>query len=302
VPHNLHEEYYINIINSGKHLLGEKPFGIDLAANANILRAVAAHPDLKVCCSSEFVYFPGAKRVIDWIKSKKYGRIIEVRSGFHHSSDMDLSKPINWKRIATTNGEYGCMGDLGFHIHLIPLRMGWFPESVFGSLQNIARMRPDKSGSMVACDTWDNATVICTARDPDNKEPFNLIFETKRMAPGATNTWFIEIYGTAGSARYSTHEPKAFYTLETAGREQGWTRTDIGAASFLPTITGSIFETGFSDALLQMTGAYMTAFDPALPGHPFPCGMPEETRWSHRIMTAALESQKTGKTIQIHQI
>jgi predicted dehydrogenase len=214
---------------------------------------------------------------------------------------MDLTKPINWKRIAATNGEYGCMGDLGFHIHLIPLRMGWYPESLYGHLQNIAQQRPDRSGKPVACDTWDNAIVVCTARDPDNGEPFSLTFETKRMAPGATNTWFIEIYGTAGSAKYSTHEPKAFYTLETAGREQGWTRTDIGAASFLPSITGSIFETGFSDALLQMTGAYMTTFDPTLPRHPFPCGMPEETRWSHRIMTAALESQKTGTIIQIHQ-
>jgi predicted dehydrogenase len=299
VPHNLHQEQYINIIEAGKHLLGEKPFGIDLSANENILKAAAARPDLKAFCSSEFVYFPGANRIIDWIKAKRYGRLIEVRCGFHHSSDMDLAKPINWKRIAASNGEYGCMGDLGFHIHLIPLRMGWYPETVFGSLQNIARERPDRAGKMVVCDTWDNATVICTARDPENGELFSLTFETKRMAPGATNTWFIEVYGTAGSAKFSTHEPKAFYTLETMGKEQGWTRTDIGAATFLPTITGSIFETGFSDALLQMIGAFMTAFDPNLPTHPFPCGLPEETNWSHRIMTAALESQKTGKIIQI---
>lgn len=29
VPHNLHEQFYIDIIKSGKALLGEKPFGID---------------------------------------------------------------------------------------------------------------------------------------------------------------------------------------------------------------------------------------------------------------------------------
>ena len=33
VPHNLHQQLYIDIINAGKHLLGEKPFGIDKAAN-----------------------------------------------------------------------------------------------------------------------------------------------------------------------------------------------------------------------------------------------------------------------------
>ena len=30
VPHNLHEEFYIAAIEAGKHLMGEKPFGIDL--------------------------------------------------------------------------------------------------------------------------------------------------------------------------------------------------------------------------------------------------------------------------------
>jgi len=299
VPHNLHQEYYINIIKAGKHLLGEKPFGIDLNANEQILKAVSDHPEVIVRCSSQFVYFPGAKRIIDWIRAKKYGRIMEVKSGFHHSSDMDLNKPINWKRMIDINGEYGCMGDLGFHIHLIPLRMGWFPETVIADLQNIATHRPDSSGKMVPCETWDNATIICTSRDPDNGKPFTMTFETKRMAPGATNTWFIEIYGTEGSAKFSTHDPKAFYTLETKGKEQGWTRTDIGARSFIPTITGNIFETGFSDALLQMIGAYIKEFDKNNEPHPFPCGLPDETRWSHRIMTAALESWKRGKRITL---
>ena len=40
VPHNLHEQFYIDIIKSGKALLGEKPFGIDKAANENIMKAI----------------------------------------------------------------------------------------------------------------------------------------------------------------------------------------------------------------------------------------------------------------------
>jgi predicted dehydrogenase len=30
LPHNLHREIYIDVLRSGKDLLGEKPFGIDL--------------------------------------------------------------------------------------------------------------------------------------------------------------------------------------------------------------------------------------------------------------------------------
>ncbi len=31
VPHNLHAQVYSDVIRAGKHLLGEKPFGMDLA-------------------------------------------------------------------------------------------------------------------------------------------------------------------------------------------------------------------------------------------------------------------------------
>ncbi len=298
VPHHLHEQFYTDIIRAGKHLLAEKPMGIDLAANEKILAEIRKAPDLVVKCSSEFVYYPGAKRVIDWIREGNYGRLMEVRCGFHHSSDMDLSKPINWKRMVKYNGEYGCMGDLGFHVHFIPLRMGWFPKWVFADLQKIAETRPGKDGRPVVCDTWDNAVLTCKCTDPSNGKDFSLTFETKRMAPGQTNSWFIEVYGTSGSVRYTTHDPRAFYVLETTGKEQGWTRIDIGSRSFIPSITGSIFETGFSDAFLQMTGAFMQEFGEEHT-HPFPMATPEETNQSHRIMTAALESFRTGRRIEL---
>jgi predicted dehydrogenase len=297
VPHNFHKQLYIDIIKAGKHLLGEKPFGIDQKDNAAIMEVIKENPKVIVRCSSEFPYFPGAKRVIDWLQAKKYGRIIEVRAGFHHSSDMDLKKAINWKRMININGEYGCMGDLGLHTQHIPFRMGWEIKSVYADLLNIAEERPDKDGTLVPCETWDNATIICKCNDPATKKDFSMTLETKRMAPGQTNTWFIEVYGTEGSVRFTTHDPRSFYYLETAGKEQGWTRVDIGPVSFIPVITGGIFEFGFSDAFQQMIGAFMQEFRDKGSAHPFKNLLPEETQKSHNLLSAALESHKTGKAI-----
>ena len=299
VPHNLHEQFYIDIINSGKHLLAEKPFGIDKAANKNILEAMKANPNVIVCCSSEFPYFPACQKLINWVKDGKYGRIIEVKTGFHHSSDMDLAKPINWKRMVEINGEYGCMGDLGMHTLHIPFRMGWTPTSVFADLQNVATTRPDGKGNTVPCQTWDNAVLTCKSIDPKTGQDFSMVVETKRMAPGATNNWFIEVYGTEGSARFSTHNPKAFDFLTTGGKEQGWTRIDVGAQSAIPSITGGIFEFGFSDAFQQMIGAFMFELSGKGSSHPFRNVSPVETSWSHELFTAALESHKTGKKISL---
>ncbi len=299
IPHHLHEQVYIDIIRAKKHLLGEKPFGMDLPANLNIMKALAANPDVIVRCSSEFPYFPGALQLIRWLRAKQYGALMEVRAGFHHSSDMDLSKPMNWKRMIEFNGEYGCMGDLGMHTHHIPLRLGWLPKTVFADLQKIVTERPDGKGGMAPCLTWDNAVLTCRAVDPINENEFSLVLETKRMAPGATNTWFIEVYGTEGSAKFSTHEPKAFYSLKTAGKEQGWTRVDLGSQSAIPSITGSIFEFGFSDAVQQMLGAFLWEFKKKKSEHPFHAVTPAETYASHCVMTAALESHVTGKRIDI---
>jgi len=297
VPHNLHEQFYIDIIKAKKHLLGEKPFGIDKKANEEILKTVKSNPDVVVCCSSEFPYFPACQQLIKWLKACKYGRIIEVRTGFHHSSDLDLTKPINWKRMIEINGEYGCMGDLGIHALHIPFHMGWKPVSVFADLQKVVKTRPDGKGKIVPCETWDNAVLTCKSIDPVTGKDFSMVVETKRMAPGATNNWFIEVYGTEGSAKFSTHNPKAFEFLTTIGKEQGWTRIDYGSQSSIPSITGGIFEFGFSDAFQQMIGAFMSELSGKGSMHPFRNVSSEETGWSHDLFTAALESHKTGRKI-----
>jgi predicted dehydrogenase len=299
VPHNLQEQFYIDIINAKKHLLGEKPFGIDIKANENILNAVMSNPNKIIRCSSEFPYYPAAMRVVEWIKNKKYGELIEVRTGFHHSSDMDISKPINWKRLIEFNGEYGCMGDLGIHTLHIPLNMKWKPLNVFANLQKIIDERPDGKGGVAHCDTWDNAVLTCKSLDPVTEKEFTLVIETKRMAPGATNNWFIEIYGTEGSAIFNTSNTKAFISLETKGKEQSWTRTDVGSQSYIPSITGGIFEFGFSDAFQQMIGAFMQELNTNGPLPLFRNVIPDDTYLSHRLFTAALESHKTGKRIDL---
>lgn len=137
VPHNLHQEFYCAAIEAGKHLLGEKPFGIDKAANDAITECINGHPDVFVRCSSESSFFPAMQRIGQMIEADAFGQIIEVNSGFLHSSDMDFSKPINWKRMLKFNGEYGCMGDLGMHPCHMPFKAGWTPKDVRAVLSRI---------------------------------------------------------------------------------------------------------------------------------------------------------------------
>ncbi len=301
IPHNLHERVYIDCIEAGKHLFGEKPFGIDLQANTHILNVLREHPEVLVRCSSELPFFPGAQKIVQCIREERFGTILEVQAGFLHSSDLDPNKPINWKRRIATNGEYGCMGDLGMHVLHVPLRAGWYPSNVRALLSKIVKERPDGQGNKVPCETWDNATLFCEVET--RGQHFPLTLETKRIAPGESNTWYIRVLGTALSAEFSTKYPRTLRTLPyTPGGTQEWHVQDLGSQSAYPSITGGIFEFGFSDSVLQMWAAYCDELaHPEGMRQPFYCVTPEETAQSHRLFTAALESQRGAQVVQLEE-
>ena len=199
------------------------------------------------------------------------------------------------------NGEYGCMGDLGLHALHIPIRSGWLPHRVFASLSKIVTERPDGQGKMVPCKTWDNATIICDVDHPTEKYNFPMTIKTYRIAPGETDTWYIEVIGTEFSARYSTKYPKSLYTMHYKnGGKQEWRCEDLGHTSVYKTITGSIFEFGFTDAILQMWAAFIDEFTNPHKKMHFGCVTPQETLLQHQILTAALESGKAGTTISLN--
>jgi predicted dehydrogenase len=297
LPHHLHRQVYTDIIRAGKHLLGEKPFGIDLPAAEAILGEIRKRPDVFVRCSSEFPFWPGAQRILKSIRERRFGRILQVNASFLHSSDLNPEKPINWKRQVEFNGEYGCLGDLGMHALHIPLRSGWMPRRVFAQLSKIVTERPDGKGGRAPCRTWDNGTLHCDVVDPVDGTPFPMTVKAWRIAPGETDTWILEILGTKHSVRFSTRTPKSLFFMDYAGGPQTWQEESLGCESVYPTITGPIFEFGFPDAILQMWAAFLDELN----GGPAPtgCVRPEEALQSHQLFTAALESQRTGKAIEI---
>ena len=291
VPHNLHHNIYPDILAAGKHLLGEKPFGIDADANRQIQESILAHPDCLVRCSSEMPFFPGAQKLINFVRTGDFGDIIEVEAAFLHSSDLNPDKPINWKRMVDTNGAYGCMGDLGMHVLHVPLRLGWKPSRVSAALVNRFATRLDGQGNTVPCETWDNATIL--GHVDDDRGGFPMVLKTWRIAPGHSNTWSIRVLGTKRSAYFSTKNPRQWQFMKYAGGAGVWSVEDFGFESLFPAITGGIFEFGFADAIQQMWAAFV---DELAGGNAngFGCVSPQEAADHHAILNAALKAGTTN--------
>ena len=290
VPHQLHEEIYVAAAAAGRDFLGEKPFGIDLGAAERIVGAIDAS-DAFGRVSSEVPFYPGAQRAWAYAASGALGDVLDVRSGFWHSSDINRTKPINWKRRTETCGELGVMGDLGLHVAHVPLRLGWVPRSVYARLDVVVTERPGPDGSPVVCDTWDNALLTCTAH-PERGRDFTMLWETRRIAPGHANTWYFEAVGMDGGVRFSTREPATLRRFSVREGEQVWEEVQPGNVSAWPVVSGAIFEFGFGDALLQMWAAYFAERAAAL-GERFGTATPHEALMAHRVFDAALRSQRT---------
>ena len=295
VPHDLHEGLYLDAVAAGKDFLGEKPFGIDLASAQRVVAAVDAS-SVFVRVSSELPFFPGAQRAVALVRDGLLGEVLEVRSGLLHSSDLDRAKPINWKRRAATCGEIGVMGDLGMHAAHVPLRLGWEPRTVYALLDDVVRTRPGPDGAAVPCDTWDNALLALSVDAPDRRFP--MLWETKRIAPGQSNTWYFEALGMDGGVRFSTRSPQVLQRFGMVAGEQAWSEVQPGHRSVWPTVTGAIFEFGFPDALLQMWAAFLAERAGEL-GDRFGTATPHEALAAHRVFAAALLSHQTGGSVPL---
>ena len=295
VPHNLHEEIYLAAAASGKDFLGEKPFGIDLAAAIAITDAVVKSSTF-VRVSSELPFYPGAQRCFEIARSGALGELVDVRSGFSHSSDLDRNKGINWKRRQATCGEIGVMGDLGMHVAHVPLRLGWVPSDVYALLDNIVTERPSPTGP-ADCDTWDNA--LLAMRTPaEAGRDFTMLWETRRIAPGQMNTWYFEALGMDSGVRFSTRTPATYQHFVVRDGQQIWEEIQPGNISAWPVISGAIFEFGFADALLQMWASYLAERAGAL-GDRFGTATAQEALAAHRVFDAALRSSQTRTAITL---
>jgi predicted dehydrogenase len=297
VRHDLHERLYLDVVEAGKDLLAEKPFCIDGDAAERVLDAIE-RASVFARVSSEMPFFPGAQAAIAYADSGAAGPLIVVRSGFLHSSDLEPDKPLNWKRQARYCGEAGVMNDLGMHAWHVPLRLGLRPERLTAQLQDLVPFRPGPDGTLAVCDTWENAAI-----HGDLPGGGILDVRVERVAPGNKNTWYLEVIGMKGGVRFSTAAPKTVQVFGTVnepgiGVEQSWRAIEVGSQSVWPTVTGGIFEFGFSDAILQMWAAYLAERVGEL-GDRFGCATPSEALSAHRMAAAALVAQESGRRIGI---
>ena len=127
-----------------------------------------------------------------------------------------------------------------------------------------------------------------------------MTLETKRMEPGADQPVVPEGTGHVRLGMLYLRGPQRVPVPARRGEDAALVPRVRGLpAAVSKTITGDIFEFGFSDSILQMWAAFMAELDGRTLS--FGCVKPEQTRLSHALLTAALRSHAEGRAVPLRE-
>jgi predicted dehydrogenase len=88
LPNHLHVPWSIKAIEAGKHVLCEKPIGLDAAEAEQLAAAAAAHPHLKVMEAFMYRQHPQWQRAAELVRTGAIGELRAIQSAFaYHNVD-----------------------------------------------------------------------------------------------------------------------------------------------------------------------------------------------------------------------
>jgi predicted dehydrogenase len=88
LPNHLHVPWSIKAIDAGKHVLCEKPIGLDAADAERLAAVAAAHPRLKVMEAFMYRQHPQWQRAAELVRTGAIGELRAVHSAFaYHNVD-----------------------------------------------------------------------------------------------------------------------------------------------------------------------------------------------------------------------
>lgn len=112
IPPNTHFEYTKTCIQSGKHVIVEKPF-VSTSAQAEELTQLAREHHKLICVFQNRRWDADFLTVQNLIKEEKLGRIYEFET---HFDRFRPNAPTGWKSVLTLDDGNGAIYDLGTHL------------------------------------------------------------------------------------------------------------------------------------------------------------------------------------------
>jgi len=172
LPNNLHVEWSIKALQAGKHVLCEKPIGMNEHDAKKLMTESKKYPNLKVMEAFMYRHHPRWKRVVELVRSGKLGEIKAVHSLFTYYND----DPDNYRNSAEMGG--GGLMDVGcYSISVARLIFGRQPKNAAGVAEYDPKYHTDRLTSGLL--DFETGTSVFTCSTQCHKDQYVKIYGTQ---------------------------------------------------------------------------------------------------------------------------
>ncbi|MFV9568281.1 Gfo/Idh/MocA family protein [Thermoanaerobacter mathranii] len=202
-PNYLHYEQAMKAIEKGIPLYLEKPMGVN-GKEAYEIMEKAKEKRLIHQTALMYRFMPAVNQARDMIKNGEIGEILNFKALMLHSGYMDPKRPMSWKMKKATSGG-GAIVDMGIHlVDAVRFMIGEI-KSLRANSKTYFKKRPVSKGSdiyeEVDVDDWTSVEV-----EMENGGWGSI--EASRISPDLEEETIFEIYGTKGSIKITTKQPR----------------------------------------------------------------------------------------------
>jgi predicted dehydrogenase len=159
LPNHLHVPWTIKALEAGKHVLCEKPLGLNTADVKKLIEVTEQYPHLRVMEAFMYRFHPQWKAVVKLVREGRIGKIRSVHSNFsynNHETD-------NIRNIVDWGG--GALMDIGCYcISLSRLIYGAEPSRVVGQITPFPGHDVDCFASSIMSFAEGNATFTVSTK------------------------------------------------------------------------------------------------------------------------------------------
>lgn len=203
-PNDLHYKHYKLAIESNKHVLCDKPLGLNQTETEEMLKISNKNERYISNIVFQYRFIPAISEIKKIILDGLLGKILKFRISYLHGSYID-NRPITWRLKSKTGG---ALNDLGPHV----VDLAYF---LFGNFRITDKKLKTKIKDR---DVDDFAWFFCET-DMDNADGF---MEVSRISTGAIDELRLEIHGSLGAVKWNLENLNFYEYYNVKSQEKGF--------------------------------------------------------------------------------
>lgn len=216
-PNWLHFDMVQRILNSGRHVLCEKPLALDAVESAELVRLSQQHDDLAAGVNYNVRFYPLCAEARQRVREGEFGQVLHA-TGSYVQDWLLYDTDYNWRVLHDKGGELRAIADIGTHwLDLVQHITGQKITSVCADLSTVhpVRHRPtgeletfqgsrsdQNSSTAVSIKTEDCGAVLFRMTDGATG-----CFHVSQVTAGRKNCLRFEVAGSQQSMSWNSEQP-----------------------------------------------------------------------------------------------